>query len=63
MPEADIRDELQVLHIYVQEIMQLRSRRRDQDAENDHVLTPHFILSMAGGSDVAEVRLLIAVSE
>jgi hypothetical protein len=34
MPETEIREELEALHIQVQAVMQLRSRRRDQDAEN-----------------------------
>jgi hypothetical protein len=33
MPEAEIKGELEALHIHVHAVMQLRSRRRDQDAE------------------------------
>jgi hypothetical protein len=58
MPEAEIKQELETLHISVQAVMQLRSNRRDQDPENDRPLTPHFIVSMARGPDVAKVRSL-----
>jgi hypothetical protein len=58
MPEAKIREELEALHINVEAVMQLRSRRRDQDPEKDRPLTPHFIVSVARGPDVAKVRSL-----
>jgi hypothetical protein len=58
MPEAEIREELKALHINVQAVMQLRSKRRDQDPDKDCPLTPHFILSVARGPDVAKVRSL-----
>jgi hypothetical protein len=35
MPKTEIREELEALHIQVQAFMQLRSRRRYQDAEKD----------------------------
>jgi hypothetical protein len=35
MPEAEIREELESLHINVQAVMQLRSKRRDKDPEKD----------------------------
>jgi len=38
--------------------MKLRLRRWDQDAENDRPPTPHFIVSVARGPDVAKVRSL-----
>jgi hypothetical protein len=38
--------------------MQLRSKRRDQHHEKDRPLTPHFIVSVARGPDVANVRSL-----
>jgi hypothetical protein len=44
MPEVEIREELEALHINVQAVMQLRSKRRDQDPEKDRTLTPHFIV-------------------
>jgi hypothetical protein len=49
MPEAEIWEELEALHINVQAVMQLRSKRRDQDPEKDRPLTPHFIVSVAQG--------------
>jgi hypothetical protein len=33
MLEAEIKEELEALHINVQAVMQLRSKRRDQDPE------------------------------
>jgi hypothetical protein len=58
MPEAEILEELDALHINVQAVMQLRSKRRDQDPEKDRPLTPHFIVSVAQGPDLAKVRSL-----
>jgi hypothetical protein len=58
MPETEIRKDLEALHVQVQAVMQLRSRRRDQDAEKDRPLTPHLIASVARGPDVAKVRSL-----
>jgi hypothetical protein len=58
MPETEIREELEALHIQVQAVMQLRSQRREQDAEKDCPLTPHFIVSVARDPDVAKVRSL-----
>jgi hypothetical protein len=56
MPEAEIREEIEALHINMQAVMQLRSKRRDQDPEKDRPMTPHFIVSVARGPDVAKVR-------
>lgn len=56
MPEADIREERGALHIRVQAVMQLRSLRRDQEAEKYRPLTPHSMVSVARGPDVAKVR-------
>jgi methyl coenzyme M reductase subunit C-like uncharacterized protein (methanogenesis marker protein 7) len=56
LPEAEIKEELEALHISVQAVMQLRSKRRDQDPEKDSPLTPQFIVSVARGSEVAKVR-------
>jgi hypothetical protein len=56
MPEADIREELEVLYIQVQAVMQLRSRQRDQDVEKYHPLTPDFIVLVVRDPDVAKVR-------
>jgi hypothetical protein len=58
MPETEIKEELEALHIQVQAVMQLRSQRRDQDAEEDRPLTPHLIVSVARDPDVAKVRSL-----
>jgi hypothetical protein len=58
MHQAEIREELEALHIYVQAVMQLLLKQRGQDPEKDRPLTPHFILSVARGPDVANVRSL-----
>jgi hypothetical protein len=58
MPEAEIKEDLEALHINVQAVMQLRSKRRDQDPVKDRPLTPHFIVSVVRGPDVANVRSL-----
>jgi hypothetical protein len=58
MPEAEIREELEALHINVQAVMQLRSKRRNQDPEKDCLLTPHFIVWFARGPDEVKVRTL-----
>jgi hypothetical protein len=58
MPEAEIKGELEALHIHVQAVMQLRSWRREQEVEKDRPLSPHFIVSVARGPDVAKVRSL-----
>jgi hypothetical protein len=57
MTEAEIKGELEALHIHVQAIMQLRSRRRDQDVEKDRPLTLHFIVSVARGPDLQKCDL------
>ena len=57
MPEDAVREELQGLGIRVHGVLQLRSGRRDQTAET-RPLTPHFIVSMAQGPEVARVRTL-----
>jgi hypothetical protein len=56
MPEAGIREELKALHINLQAVMQLRSKRRGQGPNKDRPLTPHFMVSVARGPDVAKVR-------
>jgi hypothetical protein len=35
MPQAEIKEELEALHINVQAVMQFRSNRRYQDPEKD----------------------------
>jgi len=57
MPEDVVWEELENLGIRVQEVLQLRSGRRDQAAEA-HPLTSHFIVSVARGPDVAKLRFL-----
>jgi len=56
MPEDVIREELENLGICVQGVLQLRSGRRDQEAAKAHPLTPHFIVTVARGPEVAKVR-------
>jgi hypothetical protein len=58
MPEAQIKEKLKALHISVQAVMQLRSNHRDQDPEKDRPLTPHFVVSVARGPEVAKVPSL-----
>jgi hypothetical protein len=52
--ETEINEELETLHIQVQLVMRLLSRRRYQDAEKDRPLTPQFVLFEARGPDVCE---------
>jgi len=58
MLEDVVREELENLGIRIQGVLQLPSGRRDQAAEACP-LTPHFIVSVARGPDVAKVRSLI----
>jgi hypothetical protein len=58
MPEAEIKKELEALHINVQALMLLRWKRRDRDSEKDRPLTPQFIVSVARRHDVSKVRSL-----
>jgi hypothetical protein len=55
MPEAETEEKLEALHINVQAVMQLRSKRRDQYPEKDRLVTPNFIVSVARHPDVAKV--------
>ena len=57
MPESAVQV-LSDLGINVQGVMQLRSRRRDQDAAKDRPLTPQFIVSVLRGPDVTRMRSL-----
>jgi hypothetical protein len=61
IPESEIKEELETFSISVQTVMQLRSKRRDQDPEKDRPLTPHFVVSVARGPDVAKVRSLTEI--
>jgi hypothetical protein len=47
---------MEALGICVQEVMQLRSGRRDQNPEHDRPMTPHFIVTVAHGPEVSKVR-------
>jgi hypothetical protein len=55
MPETEIK-KVEPLHLNVQAVMQLRSKRRDQDTERDRPLTKHIIVSVERGPEVAKVR-------
>jgi hypothetical protein len=46
------------LHINMQAVMQLQSKRRDQDPEKDRPMTPHFILLVARCPNMAIVPSL-----
>jgi hypothetical protein len=58
MPEAEIQETLEAFHINMQALMQLQSKRRDQDPENDRPVTPHFIVSVVRHLEVAKLRSL-----
>jgi hypothetical protein len=58
MPEGVIGEELESLNISFQGVTQLRSGRRDQEPAKDRLPTPHFIVSVARGPEVAKVRAL-----
>jgi hypothetical protein len=62
IPEVDVWEELDAVHIHVQVAMQLRLRRRDQDVEKHRPLPPHFVVSVARGPDVAKLRSLTELS-
>jgi PAX-interacting protein 1 len=57
-PKEVVREELEILGIRVQGVLQLRSGRRDQETAKARPLTPHFIVSIARGPEVAKVRSL-----
>jgi hypothetical protein len=61
MPEDVVREKLENLGIRVQGVLQHRSGRRDQEAAKTRPLTPHFIVSVARGPEVAKVRSLTAL--
>jgi hypothetical protein len=58
MPESVVREKLEALGLSVQGLMQLRSGPRDLYASKDRPLTPHFIVSVARGPGVQQVRSL-----
>jgi hypothetical protein len=61
-PKAEILTKLELFHINVQAVMQLRSQRRNQDRKKDSGVTPHFLSSLALRPDVSNVRSLIDLS-
>jgi hypothetical protein len=58
IPEDVVREELENPGIGIQEVFQLRSGHRDQEAATASPLTPHLIVSLAQGPDVANMRSL-----
>jgi hypothetical protein len=56
MPEGIVKGEIDNLRIRVQAVLQLRSGHRGQETSN--ALTPHFIVSVARGANVARLRSL-----
>jgi hypothetical protein len=62
MPGDVVREELENLDICVRGILQLRSARRDQEDAKARPLTPHFIVSVTRGPEVAKVRSLTELS-
>jgi len=58
MPEDVVREELRSLGICFQGVMQLLSDRLDQEAAKAHPLTPHVIVTVGWGPEVAKVRSL-----
>jgi hypothetical protein len=56
MPENVVRAELENLGICFQGALQLRSGRRDQEADKARPLTSHLIVSFARGLEVTKVR-------
>jgi hypothetical protein len=55
MPKGDICEELEASNTNGQAVMQVRTKRSEQDPKEDHPLTTHFILSMVRGPDVVKV--------
>jgi hypothetical protein len=58
MPEDVVKEELENLGICVQGVLQLRLGRREQEVSKPCPLTPHFIVSVVRGPDVAKLRSL-----
>jgi hypothetical protein len=58
MPESVVREELETRGIHVQGVLQLRSGRGDQDVARDRPMTPHFIVSVARGTETQKMRFL-----
>jgi hypothetical protein len=55
-PEGVLKEELENLGISLQAVLQLRSGHSGQETSNAHPLTPHFIVSVARGPDMARLR-------
>lgn len=47
MPEDVVREEMENLGICAQGVLQIRSGRRDQEADKSRPITPYFIVSVA----------------
>ena len=58
MPETIVREELEAIGNRVQSVLQLRSGRRHQGAAKNRPPTPYFVVSVATGPDVQQVRSL-----
>jgi hypothetical protein len=58
MPESAVREELEALGIKVQGVMQLRSGRRAQAGQEERPATPHFVVTVPRGPEVARIRSL-----
>jgi hypothetical protein len=56
--ETEIKEELEALHVSLQAVKQFISNLRDQGPQKDRPLTPHFVVSVARGPEVAKVRSL-----
>ena len=52
MTESVFREELETLDIRVQGVMRFRFGRLDQDATHEKLPTPHFVVTVAMGSEV-----------
>jgi hypothetical protein len=56
MPADVVREEFETLCICMQEVLHLRSGRRDQKASKARPLTPNFTVTVARGPEVAKLR-------
>jgi hypothetical protein len=63
MPEDVVWEELETLRISVQGVLQVCTGCRDQEASKVHPLTPHFIVSVARGPEVVNLRSLQVLVE
>ena len=61
VPESVVREKLESLNICVQGVTQLRSGRRVPDTAKDGPPTPHFIVSVAHGHEVSNLRSLTEI--